>query len=74
MENFTIPTPPGGLTSAEQALDSLERMRELSDVVLMNHDPGLSKFQSEAFPVMPKVSGEAGAGARSKRATGTLLR
>ncbi|MDQ1598861.1 MAG: N-acyl homoserine lactone hydrolase [Actinomycetota bacterium] len=72
MENFTVPTPPGGLTSAEQALDSLERMRELSDVVLMNHDPELSKFQSEAFPAMPEVPGEAGAGAPAKRPTGRL--
>jgi N-acyl homoserine lactone hydrolase len=53
MENFTIPTPPGGLTSAEQALDSLERMRVHADRVLMNHDPELSGFQSSGFPLMP---------------------
>lgn len=54
MENFTLPTPPGGLTSAEQALDSLERMREHSDVVLMGHDPEIAKYQSSGFPAMPK--------------------
>lgn len=53
MENFTLPTPPGGLTSVEQALDSLEKMRDLSDVVLMNHDPELTKFQTGGFPAMP---------------------
>ena len=53
MGNLTIPTPPGGLTSAEQALDSLERMRDLSDAVLMNHDPDLTKFQTDGFPLMP---------------------
>jgi glyoxylase-like metal-dependent hydrolase (beta-lactamase superfamily II) len=53
MDNFTLPAPPGGLTSAEQALDSLERMRALSDVVLMNHDPDLTKYQEGGYPAMP---------------------
>lgn len=55
MENFTLPTPPGGLTSAEQALDSLERIRLHSSVVLMNHDPGLDKFQTGGFPAVPAI-------------------
>ena len=54
MENFTLPTPPGGLTSAEQALNSLERMREHSDAVLMAHDTEITKFQCGGFPAMPK--------------------
>lgn len=52
MDNFRLPTPPGGLTSAEQALDSLERIRASSDVVLMNHDPSLAKFQQGGFPAI----------------------
>lgn len=54
LENFTIPTPPGGLTSTEQALDSLERMRRHADRVLMCHDPDIGKFQSADFPEMPR--------------------
>jgi glyoxylase-like metal-dependent hydrolase (beta-lactamase superfamily II) len=57
LENFTLPTPPGGLTSAEQALDSLERMREHSDALLMAHDTEITKFQSAKFPSMPKPPG-----------------
>ena len=55
LENFTRPTPPGGLTSVEQALESLERMREQSDAVLMAHDTELDKFQNGGFPAMPKT-------------------
>jgi N-acyl homoserine lactone hydrolase len=55
LENFTRPTPPGGLTSVEQALDSLERIREHSDAVLMAHDTELAKFQNSGFPAMPKT-------------------
>ena len=54
MENFTLPTPPGGLTSVEQALESLERMREHSDAVMMNHDPEITKYQTGGFAAMPK--------------------
>lgn len=54
MENFTIPTPPGGLTSTEQALESLERMRRYADTVLMGHDPSIKKYQNADFPLMPK--------------------
>lgn len=57
MENFTIPTPPGGLTSVEQALDSLERMRAHADVVLMNHDPAITKYQAGDYPAMPPLAG-----------------
>lgn len=55
MENFSLPTPPGGLTSAELALDSLERIRTHSDVVLMNHDPELTKFQSDGYPPIAPI-------------------
>jgi N-acyl homoserine lactone hydrolase len=54
MENFTRPTPPGGLTSAEQALASIEKMRRLADRIFMNHDPEIKKYQEGGFPVVPK--------------------
>jgi glyoxylase-like metal-dependent hydrolase (beta-lactamase superfamily II) len=58
-ENFERPTPPGGATSIEQAFESLERIRCRAERVVMNHDPGLSKFQSENFPLMPAQNAEA---------------
>ncbi len=56
MENFSRPTPPGGLTSAEQALDSLERIRTHADAVLMNHDPELAKYQTGGYPAIAPVT------------------
>lgn len=58
MDNFSIPTPPGGLTSAEQALTSIERIRLHSDVVLMNHDPTLTKYQTGGFPQIAPATTE----------------
>lgn len=54
MENLTAPTPPGGMTSAEQALVSIEKMRDAADRILMNHDPEIRKFQEGGFPLVPK--------------------
>jgi N-acyl homoserine lactone hydrolase len=54
MENLTTPTPPGGLTSAAQALDSIEKMTRIADRIFMNHDPDLQKFQDHGFPLVPK--------------------
>jgi len=59
MENFTRPTPPGGLVSAEQALASIEKMRQYADRILMNHDPEVRKFQEGGFPIVPKEIPEA---------------
>jgi N-acyl homoserine lactone hydrolase len=56
MENFTRPTPPGGLTSVEQALASIEKMRSYADRIFMNHDPEISKYQEGGFPQVPKVA------------------
>lgn len=56
MENFTGPTPPGGLTSAEQALASIEKMRRYGDRVFMNHDPEITKYQQGGFPEVPKTT------------------
>lgn len=55
MENLTRPTPPGGLTSAEQALESIEKIRRYADRVFMNHDPEIRKYQTQDWPVMPKA-------------------
>lgn len=56
MENFTRPTPPGGLTSAEQALASIEKMRRYADRIFMNHDPEIRKYQQGGFPEVPKTT------------------
>lgn len=58
MENFTRPTPPGGLTSVEQALASIEKMRRYGDRIFMNHDPEIKKYQQGGFPEVPKAIGE----------------
>lgn len=55
MESFVTRTPPGGLWSVEQALASIEKIRHYSDVVLLNHDPEVSKYQSSGFARVPKV-------------------
>lgn len=54
MENFTRPTPPGGLTSVEQGLASIEKMRRYADRIFMNHDPEITKYQQGGFPEVPK--------------------
>ena len=54
MENFSLPTPPGGLPPPSRPSTRSSGCATLSDVVLMNHDPELTKFQTEAFPAMPK--------------------
>ncbi len=55
MENFTRPTPPGGLTSVEQALASIEKMRRNADRIFMNHDPEIKKYQQGGFAEVPKT-------------------
>lgn len=54
-ESFTGPTPPGGATSIEQGFDSLERIRNSSKRVFMNHDPNISKFQDHDFLLIPDI-------------------
>ena len=56
MENLTIPTPPGTHIASGVALASLKKISDLSDRVLMNHDPELKRYQSSGFPVTPKVT------------------
>jgi N-acyl homoserine lactone hydrolase len=55
MENLTLPTPPGTHIGSAVALRSLKKISDLSDRVLMNHDPQLFRFQSTAFPTTPEV-------------------
>jgi N-acyl homoserine lactone hydrolase len=56
MDNFTVPTPPGTHVAAGLALDSIRKIAELSDRVLMNHDPELTAYQSTGFPAAPVVA------------------
>lgn len=58
MENLTAPTPPGGMTSASQALASIEKMCRTADRIFMNHDPQIKKFQEGGFPFVPKRANE----------------
>jgi glyoxylase-like metal-dependent hydrolase (beta-lactamase superfamily II) len=55
MENLTLPTPPGTHIGSAVSLASLKKISDLSDRVLMNHDPELSRFQSSDFPMTPQV-------------------
>lgn len=55
MENLTMPTPPGTHVGARASLESLRKISELSDRVLMNHDPDLTRFQHATFPRTPEV-------------------
>ncbi len=55
MENLTIPTPPGTHIGSAVALASLKKISDLSDRVLMNHDPELARFQNSGFPATPEV-------------------
>ncbi len=54
LENFETPTPPGTFASSRDALQSIQKICELSDRVLMNHDPEVSDFQTSGFPVPPQ--------------------
>jgi len=55
MENLTLPTPPGTHIGSALALASLQKIADLSDRVLMNHDPELTRFQGSGFPLTPEV-------------------
>lgn len=57
-ESFSRPSPPGGATSIEQGFDSLERIRESATLVLMNHDPNLSKYQDSSYPAIPAIGSD----------------
>lgn len=52
-ESFWRPTPPGGATSIEDGFNSLERIRESAEMVFMNHDPNIVKYQSSGFMKVP---------------------
>lgn len=58
MENLATPTPPGTHVGVGPALESIRRIGELSDRVLMNHDPELRAFQSAGFPATPRIPTE----------------
>jgi glyoxylase-like metal-dependent hydrolase (beta-lactamase superfamily II) len=58
MENLTTPTPPGTHVAGNLALDSIRRIGELSDRVLMNHDPQLRAYQNAGFPTTPRIPTE----------------
>ncbi|WP_270889653.1 N-acyl homoserine lactonase family protein [Pedococcus sp. 5OH_020] len=55
MENLTTPTPPGTHVGSAVSLASLKKISDVSDRILMNHDPDLSRFQSSGFPLTPQV-------------------
>lgn len=57
-ENFSRPTPPAGATSIEQGFDSLEKIRNSSHFVFMNHDPNINKFQTGNFLPVPAAYSE----------------
>jgi len=57
-ESFYRPSPPGGATSIEQGFASLERIRTSANLVLMNHDPNISKYQNSGFPTIPAIGSE----------------
>lgn len=59
MENLTAPTPPGGMTSAAQALASIDKMCRSADRILMNHDPEIKKYQEGGFPLVPRPAATA---------------
>lgn len=56
MENLSIPTPPGTHIGSRVALASLRKIADISDRVLMNHDPQLERYQSCGFPITPEVN------------------
>ncbi|KQT93483.1 hypothetical protein ASG49_00190 [Marmoricola sp. Leaf446] len=55
IENLELPTPPGTHIGSAVSLASLKKISDLSDRVLMNHDPELARFQSSGFPITPQV-------------------
>lgn len=54
-ESFSAPTPPGGATSIEQGFESLERIRRDAQLVFMNHDPNITKYQNSGFLRIPEI-------------------
>jgi N-acyl homoserine lactone hydrolase len=54
IESLEAPTPPGTFVSSQDALQSIQKICELSDRVLMNHDPEVADFQTSGFPVPPE--------------------
>jgi len=54
-ESFSSPSAPGVATSIEEGFRSLERIRDTSDRVFMNHDPNIVKYQDSGFLIVPKV-------------------
>lgn len=58
MDNFTLPAPPGTHVGSAASLASLKKISNLSDRVLMNHDPELSSYQSSGFPVAPEMGAQ----------------
>ena len=56
MENLTAPTPPGGMTSATEALASIDKMCRTADRIFMNHDPEIKKYQQGGFPLVPRLA------------------
>ncbi len=57
-ESFWRPSPPGGATSIEEGFASLERIRTSADLVFMNHDPNIAKYQDSGFPHIPEVGSD----------------
>jgi N-acyl homoserine lactone hydrolase len=55
MENLTIPAPPAMNVSSMTSLNSIKKICQLSDRILMNHDPEIRQFQNGEFPVPPTV-------------------
>jgi N-acyl homoserine lactone hydrolase len=54
-ESFWRPSPPGGATSIEEGFNSLERIRQSAEMVFMNHDPNIRKYQNSGFMKIPAV-------------------
>lgn len=57
-ESFWRPAPPGGATSIEEGFASLDRIRTSADLVFMNHDPNIEKFQTLHYPRIPAIGSE----------------
>lgn len=57
-ESFYGPRAPGGATSIEEGFRSIERIRTSADLIFMNHDPNLAKFQDSGFPAIPPAGSD----------------
>ncbi|WP_162246752.1 MULTISPECIES: N-acyl homoserine lactonase family protein [unclassified Rhodococcus (in: high G+C Gram-positive bacteria)] len=53
LDNFAIPMHVANFVSPLDAMASLEKIRTLSDRVLVNHEPSITNYQSSGFPVCP---------------------